>query len=185
MRAPAPLAPHRTCANCSTTLRTKLPTMSRVRAPQGEGRAAASAARMLSQLLSVASAFCHGHLLGVGQHGEMCARHTQLTWAAGSTASPHTPPRGCKQPTHQESLGTQRLRRRCAMPQSRMQRSDEWPASRTSHLGSSACAAARRATPSWNSRMRWLTSWCAACSQGSQRRPLSRTAPRVTECEKL
>lgn len=114
--APAPLAPHRTCANCSTTLRTKLPTMSRVRAPQGEGRAAASAARMLSQLLSVASAFCHGHLLGVGQQGEMCARHTQLTLAAGITASPHTPPRGCKQPTTRELLGTQRLRRRCAMP---------------------------------------------------------------------
>lgn len=31
------------------------------------------------------------------------------------------------------------------------------------HRGSAACAAARCATPSWNSRMRRLTSWCAAC----------------------
>lgn len=46
-----------TCANCSTTLFTKLPIMSSTRAPQGLGRAASSAARTLDQLLKVASAF--------------------------------------------------------------------------------------------------------------------------------
>lgn len=67
-----------TWANCSTTLRTKLPTMSSVSAPQGDGRAATSAACMLSQLLSVLSAFCQGHLQGStggpAAHGHWRAR---------------------------------------------------------------------------------------------------------------
>ena len=49
--------PRPTCANCSTTLFTKLPIISSTKAPQGLGRAASSAARTLDQLLKVASAF--------------------------------------------------------------------------------------------------------------------------------